>query len=131
MAGKEKVEAEMGSNLRGDYYFPTARKRYLPRIRKADEALDEVPSTCTFTAMQFPSFLKFIFSISSFPLRDAIGALTALCVLLLHWISACSTQPCSRSRQVIANLNGPTPDFGKVCGRPVWADPSNFTSKQG
>ncbi len=42
MAGKEKVEAEMGSNLRGDYYFPTARKRYLPRIRKADEALDEV-----------------------------------------------------------------------------------------
>lgn len=56
MAGKEKVEAEMGSNLRGDYYFPTARKRYLPRIRKADEALDEV----------------------------------------------------------IANLNGPSPDFGKL-----------------
>ncbi len=42
MAGKERTEAEMGSNLRGDYYFPTARKRYLPRIRKADEALDEV-----------------------------------------------------------------------------------------
>jgi hypothetical protein len=41
-AGKEKVEAEMGSNLRGDYYFPTARKRYLPRIRAADEALNEV-----------------------------------------------------------------------------------------
>ena len=46
MAGKEKTEAEMGSNLRGDYYFPTARKRYLPRIRKADEAIDEVnPNT--------------------------------------------------------------------------------------
>ena len=42
MAGKERTEAEMGSNLRGDYYYPTARKRYLPRIRKADEALDVV-----------------------------------------------------------------------------------------
>mmetsp|Transcript_12938 Transcript_12938/g.20323 ORF Transcript_12938/g.20323 Transcript_12938/m.20323 type:complete len:252 (+) Transcript_12938:3-758(+) len=39
MAGKEKVEAEMGSNLRGDYYYPTARKRYLPRVKRAYDEL--------------------------------------------------------------------------------------------
>ena len=33
---------EMGSNLRGDYYYPTARKRYLPRVRKAYEELVKV-----------------------------------------------------------------------------------------
>lgn len=35
---------EMGSNLRGDYYYPTARKRYLPRVRKAYEELVKVES---------------------------------------------------------------------------------------
>lgn len=34
-------EAEIESNLRGQYYYPTARKRYLPRVKKAWEALDE------------------------------------------------------------------------------------------
>ena len=36
------AETEMGSNLRGDYYYPTARKRYLPRVRKAYEELVKV-----------------------------------------------------------------------------------------
>eukprot|EP00961_Rhodomonas_salina_P207690 2803138-Rhodomonas_salina.1 len=29
----------MGSNLRGDYYYPTARKRYLPRVKRAYDEL--------------------------------------------------------------------------------------------
>lgn len=36
------AQTEMGSNLRGDYYYPTARKRYLPRVRKAYEELVKV-----------------------------------------------------------------------------------------
>jgi len=39
IAGKEVKEAEMGSNLRGDYYYPTARKRYLPRVKRAYDEL--------------------------------------------------------------------------------------------
>jgi len=39
--GKEVKEAEMGSNLRGDYYYPTARKRYLPRIKLAYDTLEQ------------------------------------------------------------------------------------------
>lgn len=34
-------EAEIESNLRGQYYFPTARKRYLPRVKLAWETLPQ------------------------------------------------------------------------------------------
>lgn len=36
------ANVEMGSNLRGDYYFPTARKRYLPRVKRAYDELVKV-----------------------------------------------------------------------------------------
>jgi len=36
------AKSEIGSTLRGDYYYPTARKRYLPRVRKAYEELEKV-----------------------------------------------------------------------------------------
>lgn len=39
--GEEK-QVEIESNLRGQYYFPTARKRYLPRVKLAWDALPEV-----------------------------------------------------------------------------------------
>ncbi|EKX55533.1 hypothetical protein GUITHDRAFT_149817, partial [Guillardia theta CCMP2712] len=39
------VQVEMGSNLRGDYYFPTARKRYLPRVKGAYDGLQETIQT--------------------------------------------------------------------------------------
>lgn len=32
---------EIESNLRGQYYFPTARKRYLPRVKLAFESIDD------------------------------------------------------------------------------------------
>lgn len=35
---------EIESSLRGNYYFPTARKRYLPRVKLALEELPEVES---------------------------------------------------------------------------------------
>lgn len=39
--GDEK-QTEIESNLRGQYYFPTARKRYLPRVKLAWDTLPEV-----------------------------------------------------------------------------------------
>lgn len=44
-AGLEDDEGpgvEIESNLRGQYYFPTARKRYLPRVKLAWETLPDV-----------------------------------------------------------------------------------------
>lgn len=35
-------EAEIESNLRGQYYYPTARKRYLPRVKLASESIPSV-----------------------------------------------------------------------------------------
>lgn len=36
-----EAEVEIESNLRGQYYFPTARKRYLPRVKLAWDALPD------------------------------------------------------------------------------------------
>lgn len=35
----ELKDAEMGTNLRGQYYYPTARKRYLPRVKLAFDSI--------------------------------------------------------------------------------------------
>lgn len=43
-AGDEQTsgsEVEIESNLRGQYYFPTARKRYLPRVKLAWDSLPD------------------------------------------------------------------------------------------
>ncbi|KAI0560232.1 Twin-arginine translocation pathway signal sequence [Gracilaria domingensis] len=40
-------EAEIESNLRGQYYFPTARKRYLPRVKLAWEMLPVTEKAAT------------------------------------------------------------------------------------
>lgn len=37
-------ETEIESNLRGQYYFPTARKRYLPRVKLAWESIPDAES---------------------------------------------------------------------------------------
>lgn len=34
-------DAEMGTNLRGQYYYPTARKRYLPRVKLAFDSIPD------------------------------------------------------------------------------------------
>lgn len=37
-----KNEAEIEANLRANYYYPTAKKRYLPRIKRVVDEIDEV-----------------------------------------------------------------------------------------
>jgi len=39
--GAEKSEVEIDANLRANYYFPTARKRYLPRVKAAADAMPD------------------------------------------------------------------------------------------
>jgi len=34
-----KAESDMEPNLRSNYYYPTAKKRYLPRIKKCNDAI--------------------------------------------------------------------------------------------
>ncbi|CAN8070002.1 unnamed protein product [Agarophyton chilense] len=40
-------DTEIESNLRGQYYFPTARKRYLPRVKLAWEVLPDAEKAAT------------------------------------------------------------------------------------
>lgn len=47
-AGLEEDESkstEIGTNLRGQYYFPTARKRYLPRVKLAFDSLPDAENS--------------------------------------------------------------------------------------
>jgi len=41
-AGEKKDEAEMEANLRANYYYPTARKRYLPRIKLVADGIGDM-----------------------------------------------------------------------------------------
>ena len=38
-----KSEGSIDPNLRANYYYPTARKRYLPRIKRASDEISRVP----------------------------------------------------------------------------------------
>ena len=38
-----KSAGAIDPNLRANYYYPTARKRYLPRIKKASDEISGVP----------------------------------------------------------------------------------------
>lgn len=39
--GKVKAESNLEPNLRSNYYYPTNKKRYLPRIKKCNDAIPE------------------------------------------------------------------------------------------
>eukprot|EP00639_Heterosigma_akashiwo_P018305 CAMPEP_0206384920 /NCGR_PEP_ID=MMETSP0294-20121207/14907_1 /ASSEMBLY_ACC=CAM_ASM_000327 /TAXON_ID=39354 /ORGANISM="Heterosigma akashiwo, Strain CCMP2393" /LENGTH=212 /DNA_ID=CAMNT_0053835413 /DNA_START=127 /DNA_END=762 /DNA_ORIENTATION=+ len=41
-SGDEVKEAEIEADLRANYYFPTARKRYLPRVKACADEIDGV-----------------------------------------------------------------------------------------
>jgi hypothetical protein len=38
----QKTESDLEPNLRSNYYYPTNKKRYLPRIKKCNDAIPEV-----------------------------------------------------------------------------------------
>ena len=43
-AGSKKTESSIEPNLRSNYYYPTNKKRYLPRIKKCSDAIPEAAS---------------------------------------------------------------------------------------
>lgn len=43
LEGKTDAESDIESNLRANYYYPTARKRYLPRIKVTVDSLNNAP----------------------------------------------------------------------------------------
>ncbi|KAG7349529.1 hypothetical protein IV203_012126 [Nitzschia inconspicua] len=38
----QKIESDLEPNLRSNYYYPTNKKRYLPRIKKCNDAIPDV-----------------------------------------------------------------------------------------
>jgi len=42
---KKKGEASIDPTLKGSYYYPTAKKRYLPRIQKVFDSISSVPKS--------------------------------------------------------------------------------------
>ncbi|KAJ8904664.1 hypothetical protein NDN08_001182 [Rhodosorus marinus] len=41
LEGSADVESEIDANLRANYYFPTARKRYLPRVKECADKIED------------------------------------------------------------------------------------------
>eukprot|EP00186_Timspurckia_oligopyrenoides_P004668 CAMPEP_0182451946 /NCGR_PEP_ID=MMETSP1172-20130603/43989_1 /TAXON_ID=708627 /ORGANISM="Timspurckia oligopyrenoides, Strain CCMP3278" /LENGTH=235 /DNA_ID=CAMNT_0024649753 /DNA_START=3228 /DNA_END=3935 /DNA_ORIENTATION=- len=41
-ANGEEKQIDIDANLRANYYYPTARKRYLPRIKVANDSMDDL-----------------------------------------------------------------------------------------
>eukprot|EP00183_Erythrolobus_madagascarensis_P006428 CAMPEP_0185845616 /NCGR_PEP_ID=MMETSP1354-20130828/1528_1 /TAXON_ID=708628 /ORGANISM="Erythrolobus madagascarensis, Strain CCMP3276" /LENGTH=271 /DNA_ID=CAMNT_0028545611 /DNA_START=312 /DNA_END=1124 /DNA_ORIENTATION=+ len=68
-ADDAKKEVEIDANLRANYYFPTARKRYLPRVKAAADVMDDAVSLAESNSFERLGVL------ANGPLEDAVGPL--------------------------------------------------------